>query len=239
MILSGLACMFYQDDSLLQFQQQLADHQHSSNLHSQFAVQKIPSDSQMRDVLDVHKPSNFIKIFKLLCNKLERANYLNEYKSTLGGYLCSMDGTQYFNSYKVKCKHCLTTKKPEDTLYSHKALQAAIVKPKVKTVIPLMPVEIANHDLEAKKQDSERKAAFRMVKITRKNHPELSLTMLCDGLYAETPFIKHVLSHNYNYIITSKPKDNKYLHEEFGRLSLTTHDPRHRLDCYVSLCETD
>ncbi len=128
-LLSGLACMFYQDSSLLEFQRHLSDYQHSSNLHSQFNITNIPSDTQMRDVLDNYDPGNFMEIFNAIFSKFKKSNYLSSYESPLGGYLCSMDGTQYYGSHKIKCDHCLVANKVEGKFYSHRALQAAIVNP--------------------------------------------------------------------------------------------------------------
>ena len=55
--MSGLAMMFFQDTSLLQFQKLLDDEIHNNNLKTLFQVQTIPKDSQMKDVIDAVESS--------------------------------------------------------------------------------------------------------------------------------------------------------------------------------------
>ena len=50
--LSGLATMHFQDSSLLESQRRLETKQGRSNLKTLFGVSKIPSDNQMREILD-------------------------------------------------------------------------------------------------------------------------------------------------------------------------------------------
>src|SRR4030042_1649609 len=51
-LMSGFAMMFYQDSSLLEFQQRLQEAIHKNNLQTLFQVESIPKDSQMREVID-------------------------------------------------------------------------------------------------------------------------------------------------------------------------------------------
>ena len=51
-LMSGFAMMFYQDSSLLQFQQRLEEAIHKNNLRTLFQVESLPKDSQMREVID-------------------------------------------------------------------------------------------------------------------------------------------------------------------------------------------
>ena len=67
-------------------------------------------------------------------------------------------------------------------------LQAAIVKPGMSQVIPLMPEEIRNTD-GTNKQDCEINAGKRLIPGIRKDHPRLNLTITADALYSTEPFI--------------------------------------------------
>ena len=49
---SGFAMMFFQHPSLLQFQRAMAKKRQRCNLQTIFGVHEIPSDTQMRDMLD-------------------------------------------------------------------------------------------------------------------------------------------------------------------------------------------
>lgn len=108
-MLSGLACMYYQSVSLLEFQRNMEKREQRNNLRSMFAVQNLPSDQGMRNVIDsVDSEIAFRPIFKELFNKLQRGRHLEQYQTFPGKYLLNVDGTQYYSSDKVSCKRCLT-----------------------------------------------------------------------------------------------------------------------------------
>ena len=72
-MLSGLACMYYQSVSLLEFQRSMEQRQQRNNLRSMFAVQNLPTDQGMRNVIDiVDTETTFRPIFKELFSKLQR-----------------------------------------------------------------------------------------------------------------------------------------------------------------------
>ena len=67
------------------------------------------------------------------------------------------------------------------------------------------------------KQDSEWKAFFRHLDTLKRSHfKDKSFTILLDALFADQVVINKIEEHDYNYIIVSKPNDNKYLHEEYS-----------------------
>ena len=47
-MMSGFACMYFQDPSLLQFQQRLREAENRDNLQTLFGVNDIPGDTQLR-----------------------------------------------------------------------------------------------------------------------------------------------------------------------------------------------
>ena len=51
-MMSGLACMYFQNPSLLQFQKRMQEEQHRNNLSTLFAVEQIPKETQMREITD-------------------------------------------------------------------------------------------------------------------------------------------------------------------------------------------
>ena len=64
-----------------------------------------------------------------------------------------VDGSQYFASQKINCPSYLTkTSQKGDIRYSHQILQAVIVHPDNKQVIPLAPEAIKSTD-GTEKQD--------------------------------------------------------------------------------------
>ena len=71
-MLSGLACMYYQSPSLLEFQRQMETLEQRNNLRSLFKVQNLPTDQGMRNVIDqVDTDTAFRPIFKDLFNKYD------------------------------------------------------------------------------------------------------------------------------------------------------------------------
>ena len=51
-LMSGFACMHFQDPSLLQFQERLKEERQRSNLQTLFDIKDIPKETQMREIID-------------------------------------------------------------------------------------------------------------------------------------------------------------------------------------------
>ena len=210
-MMSGFACMYFQEPSLLQFQKRLREAENRDNLQTLFGVNDIPGETQLRDIVDEVGSEEFRPVFKDYFYRLQRGKHLFQYQFLDGLYLCSIDGTQYFNSNSIHCSSCLrTTHKKGDVSYSHKVLQAAIMHPDMRQVIPLMPEEIRNTDGTIK-QDCEINAAKRLIPAIKKDHPQLGLIIVGDDLFSRGPFIKDVLAAGYHYIFTVKADSHKYL----------------------------
>lgn len=210
-MMSAFACMYFQDPSLLQFQERLQEYQNRHNLQTLFGVSNIPKDTQLRNIVD-NVESNLLRpIFKDYFCRLQRGKHLLQYQLFEGLYICSIDGSQYFHSNSIHCPGCLTaTHENGEISYSHKVLQAAIMHPDMRQVIPLMPEEIKNTDGNTK-QDCEVNAAKRLIPKIKKDHPRLGLIITGDDLFSKQPFIEEVLGAGYHFIFIVKPKDHKYL----------------------------
>ncbi len=237
-MISGFACMFFQDPSLVQFQQRFREEKKRDNLQTLFAVKNIPKDNQMRDVIDKIDSAQLRPIFKNFFSRLQRGKHLEQYQLLPGLYVCSLDATQYFSSQKIHCSSCLTTEhKKGGVTYSHKVLQAAIMHPDMRQVIPLMPEEIRNSDGSAK-QDCEINAAKRLIPKLRQDYPQLGIIIVGDGLFSHQPFVSKVLSANMHYILAAKPDDHTFMMEwinaydakEIG--TMRTVDKKGRLHLY-------
>lgn len=237
-MMSGFACMYFQDPSLLQFQQRLKEIEHRHNLQTLFGVNDIPGETQLRDIVDEVGSEEFRPIFKDYFSRLQRGKHLLPYQLFNGLYICSIDATQYFHSNSIHCSGCLrTTHKNGAISYSHKVLQAALMHPDMRQVIPLMPEEIRNTDGTIK-QDCEINAAKRLIPAIKKDHPQLGLIIVGDDLFSRQPFIADVLSAGYHYIFTIKPDSHKYLmqwidaydNEDMNELRIT--DEKDRIHIY-------
>ena len=216
-VMSGTAMMHFQDSSLLQFQKELEDKRHYSNLTTLFEIKSVPKSSQMKDVLDVLPSENFRSVFYNFFERLQRGKQLKNFELFPGLYIVSVDGSEYFSSTQINCPHCLKKvhnrgKKNESTSYSHQILQAALMHPSQKQVIPLMPEEIRNED-GSDKQDCEINAAKRLIKTIRKDHPHLGIILNGDGLYPKEPMVMAAKEANMHFMFVCKPDGNKAVME--------------------------
>ena len=96
--MSGFAMMYFQEPSLLKFQESLREARHKDNLKTLFDVQNIPKDGQMRNVMDRIDSEEFRPIFKDYFHRLQRGKHLEQYQILDGGYLAVIDGTECFSS---------------------------------------------------------------------------------------------------------------------------------------------
>jgi hypothetical protein len=95
--------------------------------------------------------------------------------------------------------------------YSLQMLTPAIVKPGLKTVIPLMPEPITGQD-GSSKQDCESNACKRFLKgICEYKMENLSFTLLLDSLFSKSPMIHAIRAYGYHYIANAKEGDHKFL----------------------------
>ena len=190
-LMSGFAMMFFQDPSLLCFQQRIQDRMQRNNLGTVFNVGTIAKDTQMRDVLDTIEPEAVESIFSDFFLRLQRGKQLAQYQFIDDMYLISMDGSQYFSSEKIHCPKCLVKFKNGKVRYYHQILQSAMVHPDIRQVLVLAPEQISNQD-GTEKQDCEINAGKRCIQKIRKAHPKLNIIITADGLYSKQPFINEL-----------------------------------------------
>jgi hypothetical protein len=210
-LMAGLALFSLKDPSLLAFCGRALDH----NLHSVFGLQAIPSDTQMREILDVVSPDHLRPVFKDVFRQLQRGKVLEDYVFLQGCYLVALDGVEYFRSTKVHCTHCLSCQHGNgDVSYYHQMLGAVIVHPDFSEVIPLAPEPIQRQDGQTK-NDCERNAARRWLIQFRKDHPHLPVIVTEDALSSNAPHIRDLLRQRSHFILGVKETDHKYLFEQY------------------------
>jgi hypothetical protein len=210
-MLSGLACMYFQSTSLLEFQRNMERREQRNNLRSLFTVKDLPTDQGMRNIIDtVDTEVAFRPIFKELFSKLQRGKHLEQYQTLPGKYLLNVDGTQYFSSKEVSCKKCLTRGTTKHSYNCHQVLQGAIVKAGLRQVIPVMPEEIRAQDGD-EKSDCETNAFKRFLTKFRKDHDKLGIIINADALYATSSVITAIHNHKANYIFKIQSNNHKTL----------------------------
>lgn len=208
--------MFYlQDPSLLDFQRRFQDKIQKNNLTSVFKVNSTPCDSQFREMIDIHSYKKILNTFKEYFKRLKNSGAAEKYLFLEKYYLISMDGSEYFTSESISCKKCLIKKTREGKIrYHHQILQASIVHPDMKQILPLSPEFIRNSDSGKKKQDCERNAAKRIVEKISKDYTNLPIIIVADSLYSNQSFIKKIKTYDFSFILAAKPLDHKYLYED-------------------------
>jgi len=212
-LMSGFAMMFYQDISLLQFQQRLQEAIHKNNLQTLFQVASIPKDSQMREVIDGVESRELEPLFEEFFRPLQRGKHLEGYRVLRDYYLISIDGSGYFSSDKIHCSGCLKKETKKGKIgYEHKIVQAALMHPGKRQVLPLAPEEVKNID-GGDKQDCEIEAGKRLVRKIRRSHFKLKIILVGDSLYSKQPFMEELAEEGMRYVLVVKEDDHKLLME--------------------------
>jgi hypothetical protein len=211
-LMAGLAMFSLKDPSLLAFGRRTLDH----NLQSVFGLKAIPSDTQMRSILDEVDPDGLRPIFKDLFSQLHSGHALDDYRILDGHYLIALDGVEYFRSKKIHCSCCLTRQhRNGEVSYCHQMLGAVLVHPDHSEVIPLAPEPIQRIDGQ-EKNDCERNAARRWLQRFRQDHPDLKVIVTEDGLSSNAPHIRDLMDANVRFILGVKPGDHQHLFEQLS-----------------------
>lgn len=212
-MMSGLACMYFQDPSLLQFQKRMQEEQHRNNLNTLFGVENVPKETQMREITDGIDSDYLRPIFRDYYFRLQRGKHLEQFQIFPSLYYFPIDGSQFYGSKEIHCEQCLVKEHQNGSKsYSHQVLQGGIAHPDCSQVIPFMPEQIVNAD-GANKQDCEMNAAKRFVEKLHQSFPQLGLLLGGDALFSKQPIIEDVLHRKIHYLFAAKPDDHKYMME--------------------------
>ena len=226
-LMSGLAMFLLKDPSLLAFDERRSN---DGNLARIFGIGKVPSDTQMREILDRVDPQLLRPLFNDVFRQLQRGKALEPMAYFDNCYLLSIDGTGSFSSEKLSSSSCMVKKSRSGKVtYYQQVLGAAIVHPDFKEVIPLAP-EMIRHQDGSKKNDCERNATKRFLRKLRQEHPHLRLIIVEDALSANGPHLRDLKQHNMHYIIGVKPGDHPLLFHHLEHGTKNTEAIVHRMD---------
>jgi hypothetical protein len=154
--LSAFSVFFMGSPSFLAHQRALEEGHGRSNCQTLFAMTAIPSDADIRLMLDGASPSAFDPLF---FKTIETEGVLAPFRRLGGRTLIALDGTEHSCSRKIHCERCSTRRRSDGgTEYVHAFLGASIVAPGHTRVLPLPPEFVAPQD-GAGKQNCERNAA--------------------------------------------------------------------------------
>ncbi len=215
--LSALSVFYMQSPSFLSWQQDMEKKKGNNNARSLFGIERIPSDEQVKNLLDPLSERELSEPFWAIHNKLEDAGCLNNYRSVGGTHLVSLDGTQHHSSQKVHCEQCRVTIRGERAYYGHPVLLAMISAPDQEQVISLEPEFITPQDGH-EKQDCEQAAIKRWVKRHGEKFAPWSITILTDDLHCHQPACELFNDHELYFILTCKEDSHTTLYEELALL---------------------
>ena len=211
--LGAFSVFFTQNPSFLSFQKSMEKTKGKSNAQTLFAVDKIPSDNHIRDLMDVVAPSLVFPVFHHILEGIEDAGHLDAFRSYNGNLLCALDGTQYFSSNKIHCENCSTKEHQNGTVtYSHTAITPVLVAPGNNKAISLPPEFIVPQDGH-NKQDCENAAAKRWIIQYAPIYKKLGITVLGDDLYCKQPICTLTLENELDFILVCKPDSHKTLYQ--------------------------
>ena len=214
---SGAFSMFFtQCPSFLSHQELMHQKYGLSNARTLFVMQDIPSDNQIRNLLDSANPSLLSEVFTDCFIALGQSGVIDTYRVKLGknkkDLLIALDGTEFFSSDTIHCKSCSTKVKDGKSLYSHSMVTPTLVAPGNNKVISLTPEFITPQDGNIK-QDCEIKASKRLLSTNKQTYKDMEVTFLGDDLYAHVPFCRKILKTKSNFILVCKPDSHKTLYE--------------------------
>jgi len=226
LVMSGFAVFFSQSPSFLAHQRLMQQGRGINNAATMFSVGQLPTDVQIRNVLDKVGPESWRAVYRRCYEYLQSAHALERFRDFNNTLLVALDGTEYFRSERIHCTGCTVTNHRDGrTSYSHTVLMAAVVKPNCSHVLALEPEFITaqeGHD----KQDCELEAVKRWITDVGADYSSQAISVLGDDIYACTPIIKQIEDEELCYIFVAKPQSHKYLYEEIlslGKLGQVGH----------------
>jgi hypothetical protein len=188
------------------------------NTRTMFEVQEIPTDNQIRNILDTVDPKLLRSTFELTFEFLQDQGIVESFRSFANTLLIALDGTGYFYSEAIHCPFCQVAHHREGRIsYTHSALMPALVKPKCPQVLALEP-EFIFPQKGHNRQDCEREAAKRWITEVGSRYSSLGISLLGDDLYSCQSIIELVLEQELDFIFVAKPPSHKYLYEELQSL---------------------
>jgi hypothetical protein len=215
---SAFGIFFTQSSSFLAYQRLMEKAKGRSNVQSLFGAENIPSDTQIRNLLDGQDPELLYGVFEKGHEALVASGQMAAFSSYNGQYLISCDGTGTISSQKIGCPNCSQRELATgETLYIHYAILPVIVKTGENRVLVLEPEFISPQDGH-EKQDCERAAIKRWVKRNAERLTDHKYTLLGDDLYACQPICSLFLENGFNFILVCKPDSHIALYEQVAFL---------------------
>lgn len=210
----AFSVFFTQEPSFLSYQKRMQEKSGLNNEKTVFGADSIPSDTQIRRLLD-NVPARVLNgVFWDCVSYLKQEGQLENFRTEVGekDLLVALDGTWYFSSQDIHCSNCLKKTYEGKLTYYHAMINPVIAMPGKAQVIPLPPELIINSDGD-KKQDCEQNGAKRWIKKHGSRLSKMRVTILGDDLYSHQPICEELLKNGFNFILVCKEDSHKTLYE--------------------------
>ena len=216
--MGAFSVFFFQFPSFLSHQVDLERTKGNNNARTLFRIEKIPTSTQIGNILDNVSPKNFHKDFYWLYQQLRTTHIWESFRCFQNTFLVPLDGVNYFSSENIHCQNCSTRKdKTGEIHYYHTAINAALVKPDSPHILPLPPEFICPQDGN-EKQDCERVAAKRWLKQHNPLFEPFSVTFLGDDLYDNQPLCEEIVDiYQQNFLLVCKQTTHVALYEALAK----------------------
>jgi hypothetical protein len=211
--MSAFSVFFTQSPSFLAHQRDMKLRKGRSNAESLFNLSEIPSDNQIRNLLDPVNPKFVAPVYRQIFLALEQAKVLEKRRSFANQLLVAIDGTEYFSSKAIHCENCSHRELNHGKMnYFHSVLTPVIVQPGNETVISLEPEFIVPQDGH-EKQDCEIQAAKRWVEKWGDFYAKRGVTILGDDLFSRDRFCQALKGKGLHLLLVCKPDSHPFLSE--------------------------
>lgn len=198
---------------------------------------EIPHYTTINNCLANVKPDELQKILHKIIFRLIRSKAFLDSRINRQYWQILIDGSQLYSFKEKHCEHCLFKEHSKDGKivsieYYHYVLEAKLVV--ANNIVLSICTEFVENDgtqepgaigsikkkvsEEAKKQDCERNAFYRLAKILKTAFPKLPICVTMDSLYACAPVFKICEENKWRYIIRFKDGSIKTLATEFHTL---------------------
>lgn len=210
--MGAFSVFFIQCASFLEYQREMKLIKGHSNAESLFELENIPSDNQIRNLLDAVSPENLDPTFQRIFLSLERTGVLDGFRSYGHHLLIAIDGTEYFSSQNIHCGNCnQRTLKNGKINYFHSVITPVIVQAENEHVISLEPEYIVPQDGQ-EKQDCEIRAGSRWLEKHGSFYAKRKAIILGDDLYSRQPFCEALIEKGFHFILVCKPDSHVMLY---------------------------
>jgi hypothetical protein len=213
-LMSAFAMLFFQHPSLLEYQRRMKHQTGRSNLERVFRVAAIPSDTQMREILDGVPPEPLRRVLPQTFEQMRRVGWTVRFVTEVAGekyYPIVLDGSEYFHSTQIHCPSCLHQRQTNgETHYSHLVVSATVTRAGSHAILPLDVEEVSNREAQ-EPQDCELTAAKRLVTRLRAEHRQLAMCMVGDDLYGHEPLIAELQRLRLRFVLVAKPSSHAAL----------------------------